>query len=448
MKPVYELLASYGLTPAGYRARLESWSEEQTIDFLVTMCEAMLDSHDRQGARYSFIANGPMGGDSTRCSDPECRLTRIDETARFAALYADRVLILDPFEQFFGTTEVTRRLINEISVSIELLHAIRPAAEAGLIGMATGNYCFCKDHYRDFEAHQSDIETACTVLQDQYRDQLSVELRRSTAVENAWEFVITGPESLVEHGQFFYIIPKLPEELKARLDSDDRYVLSKDDVFDFGFPHRLTQPIVNDLLLQNLYATQGFHYLTDREIDFEVVSAVNDPETTDKSHAMLAGLSHSVPLIPDADLSALVKLRANEGEAFRVYRDKLNGVLGELQSESSLTESRVKQALQDAIEPELNKMDQVVRENKRLLVGQLRQDVVFGAGMVSVGLFSGLLPTNVGQVFAGLGGFRFVTSLLEKANSLAKEPSDVRKNSCYFLWKAMGGKKRSRQKSA
>ena len=448
MERVYELLASYGLTPAGHRDRLKSWSEDQTIDFLITMYEAMQDSHDREGAPYSFIANGPMGGDETRCSDPECRLARIDNTARFATLYADRVLILDPFERFFGVTEVTPRLIEDICVSIQLLHEIRPAAEAGFIGMATRNYCFCDEHYKELEAQQADIETACHVLQEQYRNQLSVELRRSTAVKSAWEFVITGPENLVEHGRSYYIIPELPEELQGRLDSDDRLVLSEDDVFDFDFPHRLTEPIVNDLLLQNLYATHGFHYLTDRDIDFEVVAAVNDPATTEVSDALRTGLSHSVPLIPDADLSSLVRLRSNEGEAFRVYRDKLNSVLADLQTEASLTESRVRQALQDAIEPELNKMDQVVRENKRLLVGQLGQDVVFGAGFVSIGLFSGLLPTTVGQVFAGLGGFRFVTSLLDKASALIKEPSELRKNSCYFLWKASGGNRRLRQNRA
>lgn len=215
-----------------------------------------------------------------------------------------------------------------------------------------------------------------------------------------------------------------------------------------GISRRLTQPIVDDLLMQNLYAIQGFHYLTDREIDFEVLAAVNDPVTTENSHALLSGLSHTVPLIRDATISSLVKLRCNEGEAFRVYRDKLNNVLRDLQSESTLTEARVRQAFQNAIEPELNKMDRVVRENKRLLIGQLRQDMVFGAGAVSVGLFSGLLPSTVGQVFAALGGFKIVTGMLEKTNELVKEPSDVRKNSCYFLWKASGGKRRPRRNNA
>ena len=167
-----------------------------------------------------------MSGDGTRCSDPECRLSRIDETARFATLYADRVLILDPFERFFGVIEVTSRLIEEISVSIQLLHDIRPAAEAGFIGFATGSYCFCKDHYKEFEAHQKGIEIACAVLEEQYRNQLSVEFRRSTAIDGAWEFVISGTERSVDHGQAFLISPELPEELKGRLDSDDRFVLS------------------------------------------------------------------------------------------------------------------------------------------------------------------------------------------------------------------------------
>lgn len=448
MQNVYELLASFGLSPTGYRARIESWSEDQIIEFLIEACIATLDSHDKTGAPYSFVANGPMGGDSTRCSDPECRLDRIDNTTRFASLYADKVLILDPFEQFVGVTEVTPYLVEEICFTIQLLHTIKPVAEAGLIGLATGNYAFCEEHYKEFESHQNDIKAVGNILRAQYLNQLSVELCRSAAVEDAWEFIISGPEDLIEHGKFFYIIPEPPEELVGRLDEDDRCVLSKEEVSDFGFPHLLTKSIVDDLLVQDLYATQGFHYLTDRDIDFEVVSAVNDPETAKNSDILLSGLSHIVPLIPEVPLSSLAKFRLNEGEAFRVYRDKLVSVIHELQSESVLTESRVKQALEDVIEPELNKMDHVIRENKQLLTGQLQQDIIFGSGMISVGLFTGIFPPNVGEVFAALGGYKFVNSVLDKANSLLKEPKDVRKNSFYFLWKASGGKKRLQRKSS
>ena len=259
---------------------------------------------------------------------------------------------------------------------------------------------------------------------------------------DAWEFVVSGPESLIEHGHMYLIVPDAPKKLRKKINERGPLVLSPEEVNEFGLSDRFTQPIVNDLLLQNLYATQGFNYLSDREIDFDVVAAINDPATSDKSQSLFNGLSHAVPLVPQADLSALVKLRSNEGEAFRVYRDRLNSLLLELRSEPDLTEGRVRQALQDAIEPELNKIDQAVKENSRLLHGQLVTDMALSVGFVSIGLFSGILSPAVGQVFASLGGFKYLSSAVDKARQLVAGPREVRTNSCYFLWKASGGPNR------
>ncbi len=413
MEKVYEILRYYGLTAEKHRARLESWPHNQVIDFLIEMYEAMSMVHDRTGAAYAFIANGPMGGDSSRCSDPECRIQRVDHTARFATLYADRVLIPDPFEKFFGVDEVNERLIEEVSVAIQVLHLIQPTVEAGLIGFATGEYCLCEEHYKEHAAQADDIRIACSVLQDQFAGKVRVELRHSTVVKDAWDFFVSGPESLLEHGRIVYVLRKIPDNLANQLDSAGHYVLSMNEIKKFGFLHKLTEPILDDILLQSLYVTQGFHYLTDREIDLEVVAAVNDAVTQDNSSALLSGLSHAVPVVPEADLVALTKLRTNEGEAFRVYRDKLNSVTRSFSSETALTQKRVRQAFLDIIEPELNKLDQTVRDNKRLLFGQIRQDVIFGAGVVSIGLFCGLFSPTVGEIFAGLGGFKFVTGLFE-----------------------------------
>ena len=437
MHGVYELLASYGLSFNACRARLQSWTPDQVMHFLFQICEAMAAEHDRTGARYSFIANGPMGGDRTRCAATACRLARVEETAHFAILYADRVLILDPFERFFGVTDVDDYLVTELCIAVQILHVIRPAVDAGLIGFATGRYCFCEEHYKEHASRARDIQTACDVLEEQFADELDVELRRCSRGDYSWECSVTGPEVLLEHGQQFFLFRRLYDEaLEARIVDDNPYVLSPDEVREFGMPNALATPIVNDLLLQNLYATQGFHYLTDREADLDVVAAVNDPATQDNSSALRSGLSHKVPVVLGADLQSLVKLRQNEGEAFRVYRDKLDTVLAELSAESNLSRERAREAFRDEIEPELNRIDQTFSDSRRSIVAKIRQDLVFGAGIVSIGLFSGLFPTDVGQIFAGLGGFKFVTSLLEQANKLCKEPSEIRRNSWYFLWKA------------
>lgn len=47
---------------------------------------------------FSFLANSSLSGAANPCFHPLCRLARAKALGRFAALYADTVLIRDPFE--------------------------------------------------------------------------------------------------------------------------------------------------------------------------------------------------------------------------------------------------------------------------------------------------------------------------------------------------------------
>lgn len=121
-----------------------------------------------------------------------------------------------------------------------------------------------------------------------------------------------------------------------------------------------------------------------------------------------------------------------EGESFSVYRDSLTFAL------QSITESdvgKVQQAFDDLVRPELNNIELAIKNSRKLLWGSLAHDIAFSAGFVAVGLFSGLLPANIGEIVATLGGFKFVSGSLEKASKLIQEPPEVRNSKYYFLWK-------------
>jgi hypothetical protein len=54
---------------------------------------------------FSFIGNASFAGYPTPCSAPLCRIESVDSVARFAALYADHVLLPDPFAAMHSQIE-------------------------------------------------------------------------------------------------------------------------------------------------------------------------------------------------------------------------------------------------------------------------------------------------------------------------------------------------------
>jgi hypothetical protein len=135
--------------------------------------------------------------------------------------------------------------------------------------------------------------------------------------------------------------------------------------------------------------------------------------------------------LPFADL---VRLRRDEGEVFQVYRDAVARVLREVTPKDG---RRVRQAFEDTVLPELNKIDAVVRNAQRKLRRSLTIDLLSGVGAVTIGLFSGILTPAAGALLAGLGGTGFVGKALRDLEALRSEPKEsVRDNPYYFLWKA------------
>jgi hypothetical protein len=62
---------------------------------------------------------------------------------------------------------------------------------------------------------------------------------------------------------------------------------------------------------------------------------------------------------------------------------------------------------------------------------------------VGIGLYTGILPQNFGQIFAAVGGTGAGLSAAEKVRQAASVPPAVRENRFYFLWRV---KEASRKK--
>ena len=114
-----------------------------------------------------------------------------------------------------------------------------------------------------------------------------------------------------------------------------------------------------------------------------------------------------------------------------MYRDALRGLLANL---SKPTPASVREAFQDVVQPEINKIDKAIADSRRLLRGSMLQDLI-GAAVIGVGYFAGFLPPDINNILAAIGGTKFVGGIVQKGVQQIQEPAPVVENKYYFLWK-------------
>jgi hypothetical protein len=116
-----------------------------------------------------------------------------------------------------------------------------------------------------------------------------------------------------------------------------------------------------------------------------------------------------------------------------VYRDALSQVLNR---SKSLGRNELLDALNDEIRPEINRIERILQNARRLSGKSLAQDIVVTAGLVAIGLFGGILPDEIRTLIAAIGGLNTVKSVGVKVPDIWRTPKEVLDSKYYFLWKA------------
>jgi hypothetical protein len=242
---------------------------------------------------------------------------------------------------------------------------------------------------------------------------------------------VQGPATLLEHPFVRPLEPNTSIYLTGERDAAGREIVGGETLNEIV--DDLTHRVLDDLVQHSVVsAWYGIHYLTNRSIDFTVLQAANSPDRQSFTRAVAEGLTHALPTLEAVNLDRLLKLRRAEGESFRVYRDALSRVLRDLHPAD---ERHIRQAFEDMIRPELNKIDLVVRNERQRIARSLKTNAILGAGIVSIGLSAGLFAPDAGKLLAEFGGFGFALSALNKLNQLFEEPMSIRENNFYFLWR-------------
>lgn len=434
-KELYDYLDSLGLSDynALFSYVMRKWNQKELRRVVNYLFQLIKPGFGNEGSIFNFVSNSSLAGGLIPCSEPKCRVRNIKNLARFAALYSDCVLIPSPIDKHIhGEGEIIREhLLGDIQIIFEL----KPLIEAGLIDFITQDICLCKEclskHLENREKFESDLALLYDAIDSEYLNNIHYTVKYEY---NKPVVYVKAPEKYGLHKNIVVRFRKyVPKEIKQLVKPGEEVTLPSNVIREIGVLNLLTSDVIDDLILQNVWVNAyGSTYLTNREVDINMINTLHSKIEFEKSSRIVDALSHTLPIIQNVDLTKIVELRQKDGESFNVYRDSLTKIL---HNQQSYDIKDLKEMYRDKILPELNNINLTIKNNKKNLTGSIVSDVVFASSIVSVGLYKGLLPADIGQVLAAIGGVKFAYDLYSKVGKYIKEDESIRNNQFYFLWK-------------
>jgi hypothetical protein len=442
MHAAIELLETYGLIRDLDSLRIAEFNSNKTLRLNERLYSVIFDQQQTIPKTsttidpFSFLASASLRGQST-CSSYDCRIAKFDFLARYAALYANRVMFPLPLKHPSKAT-VGADVADELSYSVLMLLQLRPLVDAGLIVPVVMRSMHC--------VHTKKWATTMIELVRSVSDDAAFELQKHFRVvyqsaeksPTGQEFInIEGPEDFLEHGGGVLLVddpkswvsPKAKFDARGRLEIRGRKKLSAIRwVFD---------QIANDTTFYLAYGrTHDARFLTDRPGETLLLDWVTaDKEVSASSTAMNAYLTHSLPLLGDISIASLLRIRRDERDSFLRYRSALQIMLNEIAvRKKRIGKQEIQELYNERIEPELLRMKSELHQEQRRQRRRLIGGVGTLAATVALGAFGGIVPilAKASMIAAGsmVGG-----RLLSKAAEAKCEHGATlaEKNDFYFL---------------
>lgn len=184
---------------------------------------------------------------------------------------------------------------------------------------------------------------------------------------------------------------------------------------------RTHEQIVEEVRIANCLSAS---YLTTSAFVHKLLSLTSAPGKPNVSSPLNVILNLSLPCLPYIDIATLMKVRAEESDAFELFRIELNRRLGELRNISEPEELRRRGELvvQQLTECEVPKIDKTVANLRKVLFG--KTVAVMGALAATVQTHGFTLPFLGAALASG-----YVT--------YAEYRAKVLENPAFFLWKVL-----------
>lgn len=420
---------------------IENADDELIFEFIETLfliTKYYFSTGSSQESPFSFTANSALSGLDTPCASIDCRLLKIDQMLSFTSLYADEVFLRNPFESLYNICQssgVIPKVRVELLANLEIYRALRPYFKVGIIKYANSTHSFCHDYINKvIKPYKDKLHRNESLLYDALEKHF---LSRVTASYDEYGvdkgyLILKGPNNLIEHREMYLHI----YENKGKHIDDMRmlglpYKISTDDIRNEGILKLLLEPLLDDITFHNWHSKfYGTNLLTNDDLQFNILNKINVNAINTK--VLTNQFKYNLTVAENTTPEAVIELRQANEEYFDIYRERTKQFLGTIKG---LNAKEQEEAFADLVRSEIASIDRNLRAHKEKYLSKARQNIVFGAGIITVGSYLGIIPTDMASLIATIGGTAALSSSATDFNQLL-QPDSVAKNSdFYFLWK-------------
>lgn len=423
--------------PNGYFSEIRRFlnnADSENIDVVTEFLSNMIvptreffDPIDETPSLYTFRASDSYGFSSYPCSSIECRLDKVRELSSLAALYANRIYIINPFEKFLDSHQ-DGFAIQEFLADLKSLYQLEPFANYGMLGMRNSYLHLCLSDKTKMENLKSEaeekLEIACSILSDEYKRCQAKVVRHP---RNGYYFIrVTGPSDLIDHDAVDLIGSPADKayEIFGFADIDKDYMVSN---ILRGFIYSAAHSIV-DCEFENFF--DGGSFLTSRDVEASVLDLSGGKPNLEASRHLTNAISHDIPYLENISIWKMLEFRELEGEKFENYRDAVNKAIRDYDQKGK---DHV-EIVNDVINPEIHRIDSIMKRYRETQSKSTKLELGVAFGGLAIGL-SGVANPAFSTVLAALGGLSAVKSVGQKIMDLQTPPKEAFDNDYYFLWK-------------
>jgi hypothetical protein len=398
---------------------------------------------DQERSPYNQWSSSTLSGGTFPCASPRCRIRAANELGRYAALYADRVYIQDPFNGYhdaFG--EDSEEFRSDFTHDVAVIQHLLPLIEAGCVVPVSLSVEHCMHRLpKGTYGAQASKHTAAALRQ------IESDIVDSLKCELVWnddevKLQISGDAETLAHSAILYKHFRVPRVyrsrvMKARLRAGEPLQL----------PPKCARAEVRRKVLRRhwqevnyqIAAAQalGTSFVTDRRLHLRILSAVNSEMSLDSRNLIAERhLTALVPFVADVPIADLVLLRKRERDAFITFRAALNQTIDIYRSEGAdFTERHAEQLFADVLSPRLAALDLKIRQAKRDLVVAAAANAGGWLGAISFGLYAGIVPASLAAAAGALGLTKVAAELTASLLKTRGAEGAARSDEMYFLWR-------------
>ena len=426
MNPLFELFMKENVNMKTVHKYITDLSEINLIDF-INRCNNIIvftDRSDKKNGEFCFVASDNISGGKTVCSEIQCRSQKAESLGRFSAMYADKVIVKNPFEDWINYKSINNHHRKEIINDITILLINQDLFNEGLFGFYKSRHHFCEKCLMKL----IDIEKLIKKNNQIAKKIIKKEILNKTdfyIISNTLGVYIKaiGDTSLYEHEESYIHFQKNVDKLFVPYINSGKKlpikILERTKLLDYRI-NSIYQPFI----IQNLYINEfGFNSLTSSPIDVNLIKHFS--KSTDEIESFI--------FLPNTkDTKKILNYRKKENDVFERFRDEFSTVLKEIKGKN---QKEINDIINDKLVKETEKIKINISKNRKHLIKDGLKNIFIDGLIITAGLYSGILPGNVGELISTIGGFDMSRNLINSGIDIIKEPENIRNDPYYFFWK-------------